>query len=169
MLEYLTVLMVIDLATQPYQKKAGCAINKAYSYLNRELSNDANITTNDEDCEAKGEGRMRLQLQFGKGKSGITEQAATQPLKNDDPPGVTLAQVQGGLSGIATAAQSGLPNFPKTLRKDLPDAIAKINKCASRFLPFGTFGWPKTICSATIGSSGWRIDLDQLNGTNLTQ
>ena len=123
------------------------------------------------DPPPSAKGRMRIQLQFGTpDRGGITVKPATQELENDDPPGVTLAQVGEHLTILGGLAQAGLPSFPKTLKRDIWPTINKVEACAARYLPYGTGGITvKTICSKPIGKSGWRIDLDQLFGNNLTQ
>ncbi len=142
----------------------GCAVSTAYYVLARKLAFDANITTGD--CEAKGEGRMRIQLQL----EGTFTSPFSQILTNDDPPGVTTAQVRAGLLGIWGEAQIPSAGFPYNSQEGaLRTAIIEVSQCLNKFPPNG-YGFPKrSLCSAPVGTSGWRVDLDNLNGTNLRQ
>ena len=143
---------------------AGCAVSTAYYVLARKLANDADITTGD--CKAKVEGRMRIQLQKGL----TTTSPATQVMVNDDPPGVTTAQVRSSLNALWSEAASGAAGFPfNSNQRDLRSAIISVSQCAGKFAPSGYGIRTMSLCSADIGNSGWRVDLDNLNGTNLRQ
>jgi RHS repeat-associated protein len=82
--EYIAVT-TIAIATTVAIAKLGCDYSAAYSIEARQLANDANIYR--KGCGAKGESRMRLQLQLG---TTFTSPMSL-PLTNDDPPGVTTA------------------------------------------------------------------------------
>jgi hypothetical protein len=134
------------------------------------MSNDANLAPG-ENCDEKGEGRMHIQLQTGgAGPSGYTV-PNSYSMKNEDPPGVLLSQVTGELNKIWGDAQGGrLGKFPKTGNWDLYNAIIEVSVCAKAWRSAGgTIPFQKNICQGMVGNSGWRLDLDQDAGRNLTQ
>jgi RHS repeat-associated protein len=165
-LEYAMIVGLIDIAAQPALKKLGCQLNIDYKVIALKVAFDFDITTDPDACNAKGKGRMRVQLQKGL----TTTSPATQVMVNNDPPGVTTTQVYAALNSLWNAAQSGAAGFPfNSNQKDLRAAIISVSQCAGKFAPSG-YGIPtRSLCSADVGKSGWRVDLDNLNGTNLRQ
>ena len=102
-----------------------------------------------------GEGRRRLQFQLGK--------QFTAPLrfvmKNQDPPGVTTAQVDSRLLNLWNAAKTPAARFPfNSLQRDLRSAIIEVGRCAHRYPPGGVIGGSdeggKSVCSAEVDKSG---------------
>ena len=165
-LEYAMIIGIIDIAAQPALKALGCRTNITYSVIALKVAFDFDITEDPNDCKAKGKGRMRIKLQ-----KGLTATSpATQVMVNDDPPGVTTAQVRSSLNALWNAAASGAAGFPfNSNQRDLRSAIISVSQCAGKFAPTG-YGIPtRSLCSADVGNSGWRVDLDNLNGTNLRQ
>jgi len=167
-MEYTEVTVKIDIGALPAVAALGCAVSVAYNViaLNVITARDITPTLN---CKAKGKGRMRVQLQLGLG-NGKSITAWGKADTNDDPPGVTLSQVGGLLSQLWGAANSGAAGvFPKTETWDLYNAIIKVSLCAGSKIPGGTMGLDRSVCSENVGRSGWRVDLDNLYGWNLTQ
>lgn len=166
--EDVEVTIKIDIGALPAVAAAGCAVKLAYNVLALKVVNDFDITPTAK-CGAKGKGRMRIQLQFGKAGQGTT--ASSRIEVNDDPPGVLLAQVGGDLASIWGEAQGGaIPSFPKSLNWDLKTALVDVSVCAKRIVAGGgVVGAERTVCQGLVGNSGWRVDLDQLNGWNLRQ
>jgi RHS repeat-associated protein len=150
----------------------GCAVARSYNFLAVKFKGDTDIT-NEENCKVKGKGRMRVQLQLGLG-NGQSEMGWGRAVSRDDPPGVTVGDVGGllfALYGAANSNQAG--SFPKKYARDLGDAIIKVSLCAKSKVPGGvdsadsTTG--KSVCTANVGATGWRVDLDNLAGHNLTE
>jgi RHS repeat-associated protein len=165
-MEYTEVTVKIDIGALPALYTLGCAVNMTYGYIAHKIVDDFNIRPTLK-CGVKGQGRMRIQLQFGKAGQGMT--AASRTEINDDPPGVLLAQVGVDLASIWGQAQGGIPGFPKSLNYDLKTALVDVSVCANRIVAGGgVIGGEKTVCQGVVGG-GWRVDLDQLNGWNLTQ
>jgi len=110
-LEYAMIIGIIDIAAQPALKALGCRTNITYSVIALKVAFDFDITEDPNDCKAKGKGRMRIQLQ-----KGLTATSpATQVMVNDDPPGVTTAQVRSSLNALWNAAASGAAAFHSAL------------------------------------------------------
>ena len=164
------ILVLKALASTVAVAEVGCGVEFMYSYVTAKVVKlDYDVTRRG--CEAYGYGRMRIQLQFGQGKQGITVQQVTQRLLNLDPPGVTLTQVGTGLAEIWALAKAGAAApFPKTLNWDLKPALVEVSVCAFLIREGGgVIGGERTVCQGLVGKSGWRVDLDQENGYNLTQ
>ncbi|GEM_PF-6305329 len=113
------------------------------------------------------EGRMRVQLQLG----NTFTVPGTPVLTNSDPPGVTILQVRNqGLAPLYLIAKSEASRFPfNRFEFDFFTAVIEISQQAETFAPFGWTGFRRSLLSAPIGDSGWRIDVDNLEGTNLRQ
>jgi len=109
--------------------------------------------------------RIRIQLQLG----DIYTEPNTGEISNSDPPGVTTAQARAGLLNLFYIAQSSR-RFPfSQYEGDFVSAVVIISDDLKRFPPFGFSGAVKSLLSEPIGDSGWRIDLDTLEGTNFRQ
>jgi RHS repeat-associated protein len=116
--------------------------------------------------EGPNEGSMRIQLQLG---DQFTV-PGTPILNNPDPPGVTSFQVREGLEEIYAIAQTSAAKFPfNSLQSDLVTAVIIVSQQAGMFAPYGYSGFKRSLLTSPIGRSGWRIDVDNLEGTNLRQ
>lgn len=112
------------------------------------------------------QGRMRIQLQLGDKYTA----PITPVLLNRDPPGVTSLQVRNGLATLYAAARTATARFPfNNLDSELVTAIIIVSQQAGTFAPLGYGLFKRGLLSAPIGDSGWRIDVDNLEGTNLRQ
>src|ERR1051326_600142 len=86
----------------------------------------------------------------------------------EDPPGVTAAQVREALLELWGKAQENARFFPKTLLPEIRSAIIDVSISAGRFAPAGFPLFKRSLYTAPVGD-GWRVDLDNLAGTNLRQ
>ncbi|MFZ1084498.1 MAG: RHS repeat-associated core domain-containing protein [Terracidiphilus sp.] len=164
-LEYALVLSVISLAAEPAVAKLGCEIRMDYAVDKLRFSNDIDIVQDAKNCNARGKTQMRIQLQKGTTVTVV----GTPVLQADDPPGVTKAQVWAGLAALWGLGGSGQTGFPKSLQRDLRSAIIEVSQCVGR--QTGTLQGKYTVCQAYVtgDQSGWRIDLENLYGFNLSQ
>ena len=163
--EEVEVTVKIDLGALPAVAALGCAVNFAYNVIALKVVNDFDITPTAK-CGAKGKGRMRVQLQAG---TNVTV-PGTPVLIRDDPPGVTKADAYAGLMQLWGVAQSPQSGFPfNANQSDLRSAIISVSECVKR--QTGTAPGIYTVCQAYVtgNTSGWRIDLENLNGINLRQ
>ena len=128
----------------------------------------ADFTGGEGPCGNKNEneGRIRFQLQLGT----LYTEPGTPVVTNIDPPGVTILQARTlGLQPLDISARSSV-RFPYTRYQwDFFFAVIMMSQDLDRFVPFGYSGFKRSLLSEPIGNSGWRIDMDNLEGTNLRQ
>ena len=128
----------------------------------------ADVTGGEGPCgnQNRPQGRMRIQLQL----ADTFTAPGTPVLSNPDPPGVTILQLRAGLGALYAIAKTAAARFPfNRLESDLVTAVVTVSQQAGLFVPLGYTGPKRSLLSAPIGYSGWRIDVDNLTGTNLRQ
>jgi RHS repeat-associated protein len=128
----------------------------------------ANLTGGQGPCGTSNrrEGRMRIQLQLGDQFTA----PVSQSLNNVDPPGVTIVQVRNGLQTLYYSAQLSIARFPfNRYQSEFFTAVIDVSQQAGRHAPTGYTGIYRSLLTSPIGDSGWRIDVDNLEGTNLRQ
>lgn len=135
---------------------------------------DLDITQGATPCanRRRAPGQMRIQLQDS--HSGTTKHMLGYPLvgRTGNPPGVTVNDVQAEMAVLYGDVAAKGDWFPLDLKATLGSSIVKLSKRLNRYPPGGVTGLQRGIESEQFsytGSISYRIDIDNLRGTNLRQ
>ena len=141
------------------------ACGDLYAYYSNALKFKGSLdVTETNACKAKGRNTMRIQLQLD---SSVTI-VGTPVITRTYPPGVSKADVYQGLNQLYALAGSGQTQFPfNSNQRGLYSAIVKASECVSR--QSGTLPGMYTVCQGYVTNDrdGWRVDVENVNGSNL--
>ncbi|HEV2275679.1 MAG TPA: hypothetical protein VGR96_16015, partial [Acidobacteriaceae bacterium] len=157
-------LRSIDMGALPAVAALGCTVDIAYNVLALKVAGASDITPT-LNCRAKGKSNMRIQLQLDDSVTVLD----TPVITRDYPPGVSKADVYQGLGQLYGLAGSGMTPFPFNANKrGLYSAIVKASECVNT--QSGTLPGKYTVCQGyvTNNTDGWRVDVENINGVNLT-
>jgi RHS repeat-associated protein len=117
-------------------------------------------------------GQIRIQLQDS--YAGLTKHTLGYPLigRTGNPPGVTVNEVQAGMALLYADVAFRADWFPLSMKPWLGSSIVSVSRRLNRYPPGGISGRQLGFESEKIQYSGtieYRIDVDNLRGTNLRQ